>query len=110
MARQTDCLACESGDCLEHGEGVTSPPPDAPGPRIRGEAGPDEIREELRDFRRKVARSVKRLNRKVREARQEREEAPVGVEPPAVPPTPPKKRMTDLQRLGLGVFRSCKRK
>jgi hypothetical protein len=101
------CVACESGECLEHGP--VTPPVDA---GLPPEPGEDRgvTRDELHRFRKKVAKSVKRLNRAVKEARRERKEAEAGVEPPEVLPAPPQKRMTDAAKLGLGVFRSCKRK
>jgi hypothetical protein len=106
------CPACETGECLEHGENLPPSSPDA-GPGDRGGHPVHEdvvTREELHKFRKKVAKSVKRLNRAVKEARRERAEASTGVEPPPEPATPPQKRMSDAAKLGLGVFRSCKRK
>ena len=110
MPQIEGCLACESGECLEHGAVATPPPLDASGPVPAGGGSDGVTRDELHKFRRKVAKSVKRLNRAVKDARRERKEAEAGVEPPEVPPAPPQKRMSDAAKLGLGVFRSCKRK
>jgi len=103
MSDRINCPACEEGTCLEHGT------PDAPAPA----SAPDAVtREELQVLRKKVAKSVKRLNRAIKEARRERAEPPVGITPSTEPealPEPPQRRMSDAARLGLGVFRSCKR-
>lgn len=108
---QVNCVACESGECLEHGaheESIVPAPAPAP-----AQAEGAVTREELQKFRKKVAKSVKRLNRAVKEARQQRTEQPTGVEPspdtPAPPPAP-ERRMSDAAKLGLGVFRSCRKK
>jgi uncharacterized membrane protein len=106
------CVACETGECLEHGANLPPSSSDAgPGDLGRHPAHEDTVtREELHKFRKKVVKSVKRLNRAVKEARRERREAEAGVEPPTEPPAPPQRRMSDAAKLGLGVFRSCKRK
>lgn len=111
MSERANCPACEGGDCLEHqvsGEVPPALPGSSGGP---GRAPSDAVtREELHSFRKKVVKSVKRLNRAVKEARRERREEPVGVVTPPEPPKAPERRMSDAAKLGLGVFRSCKRK
>jgi len=106
------CPACDCGECLEHGSVLlVTPPVDAPSGPVPGGGGSDGVtREELHRFRKKVAKSVKRLNRAMKEARKERKEADAGVEPTPEPETQPQRRMNDAAKLGLGVFRSCKRK
>lgn len=110
----TNCPACESGECLEHGVSLPPSLPDGgPGPSTPPAPTLDETavtRAELEGFKKKVAKSVRRLNRAVKEARQERREPETGVEPPPEPPPAPERRMNDAAKLGLGVFRACKRK
>ena len=117
MPEGTNCPACEEGGCLEH-QSSGSSAGSAEGDGGRGSTPPgtpsDAVtRNELHQFRKKVARSVKRLNRAVKQARREQREEPTGVEPPPEPPTPQpgsERRMSDVAKLGLGVFRSCRRK
>lgn len=102
MNPSTSCPACEEGTCLEHQAPSEAAPP--------SHAENAVTREELNQFRKKVAKSVKRLNRGIKEARRQRQEPKVGVEDAPEPQPAPGKRMSDAAKLGLGVFRSCKRK
>lgn len=115
MAQQINCPACESGECLEHGAAAQPPTlPDAePGPVGEPVPASDEAaetRRELEAYKVKVGKTVKRLRRAIKEARQERREPETGVETPPEPPPAPTRRMSDAAKLGLGIFRSCKRK
>lgn len=110
MTFNKDCVACESGECLEHGEPINAP--DDPGPGVSAGEGPasDELRQELKKFKGKVAKSVRRLNRAIKEARSEHREPETGVEVPPEPQPVPGPKMSDAAKLGLGVMRSCRRK
>jgi hypothetical protein len=104
------CPACETGECLEHQSSGAPPTPASPSVPVSSAGSEGVTRDELHRFRKKVAKSVKRLNRAMKEARRERKEDEAGVEPAPEPEAPPQRRMSDAAKLGLGVFRSCKRK
>src|SRR5574337_218484 len=121
MPKNPNCPACESGDCLEHGpkEGPTSilsvdaPPSGGNGGGLPSGGGDLVTREELERFKHKVGKSVKRLNRAIKEARHAAagpgEPIPTPADPPP-PPEPPKRQTPDILKLGLGVARFCRKK
>ncbi len=110
---QKDCVACESGECLEHQVSAGEPPTPAEVPGEPAGAPPVSetaaLRAELDRTRKSVAKTVKRFNRAMKEARKQAPPPEPIEEVPANPP-PPERKHSDVTKLGLRFLDSCRRK
>ena len=112
MPDETNCVACESGECLEHqvsGEHPLSPghePEDPAGGTPASETA--VLRAELERTRKTVAKTVRRFNKAMKEARKTTP-PPDPIEEVPPPVEPPSRKHSDVTKLGLRFLDSCRR-